>query len=323
MLQVFRSFQWSGLGIAVALALVLRAAGFLTGIPPESAATLGPLGGWLAEVLSGGPALHWLLGSVAVAALGFLGAYTLQDYRLGAHGTVPTFVTVLLGSAASWWLGWSPLLVGVCFVALAAQRFFAGYRHQGAALPVYDCGLLIGAAWLIDPGFAWFAIWGALTLGQLRKFRFTDLLGFLLGAATLPVLFGMGAFVWGDFDAFRHDLLDDFGVLPDVAGLSAAWPLLAVAALLTGAAFGPFGLLTTRRPIQEQRAARMWYTMLGVGWVALLCSGPLEAWSFAFLLYPLGVLLGIWLAELDRKRGDIVAIVGVALVAGGYVYAIA
>ena len=321
MLQLFRSFGVGSLGLFAAVALLLRAVAFAFDdvAGAGASAVLGPWGRWFADVYPGGAGADWLLGTAALTLIGYLASYTPQHYRLGVAGGFPGLVAVVLGSAAVWWLGFSPLLLGALALALAAQRLFGGYRYQGAALPVYDCGLWVGAAWLIAPGFAWLGIWGAVAIGQLRRFRLADLLGFALGLGTLPFLTGTYAYVAGDLAAFRQNLTAGLLSPPDLVVLGRNWPWIAAAALATGMAIGAFRILTTRRPIQEQRAARMWYAMLGVGWVAMLWTGSGHPWGFAYVLYPLAVLLGLWLSELKRERADIVAAVALALVGGGCV----
>lgn len=321
MLQLFRSFSAGSLGLFAAVALLLRAVGFALGEVPaaEAEAILGPWGRSFAALWPGGEVADWLLGSSALALTGYVASYTPQHYRLGVAGGFPGLVTAVLGSAAVWWLGFSPLLLGTLALAVAAQRLYGGYRYQGAALPVYDGGLWVGAATLIAPGFVWMGIWGAVAIGQLRRFRFADLLGFALGLATLPFLTGTYAYVTGDFPAFRQNLTAGLATPPDLVVLGRSWVWIAVAALATGMAIGAFRILTTRRPIQEQRAARMWYAMLVVGWLAMLWTSSGHPWGFAYVLYPLSVLLGLWLSELTRERADIVAAVVLALVGGGYV----
>jgi len=227
-----------------------------------------------------------------------------------------------VGSAASWWLGFSPYLVASILLARGTHRLFAGYRRQGAALPVYDCGLLIGMAWLVAPPFVWFGIWAALAIAQLRKLKLGDLLKLLLGILTLPFIGAILAFVTDALPAFRQNLLE--GIVGENlwAGFSESWPTITILALLSGACFGAFGRLTTRRPIQEQRANRMWYLMLGVAWIALLASGSRGIEALAILIYPVCVLLGIWLSELNRRIGNIILLLGLGaiLVSYGYSY---
>lgn len=322
MLQLFRRFDWSLALVLAVLAVALRAVGLLlapAGIEGGLDA-LGPLGHWLPAARAGDQLGGWLLGALSVVALGALGAHTLNYYRLGAAGMVPALVAVLLGSAAAWWLGFTPYFAAALLLALATQRLFGGYRHQGAALPVFDCGLLLGGAWLIAPPFAWFGLWAALALGQLRKLKGADLLKLVIGLAALPFIAGTWAYVWGDVVAFRQNLFS--GVVGEdiVAGFGESWWTLAVLALVSGACVGAFGRLTARRPIQEQRAMRMYYTMLAVSWVAVLASGATGREALALQLYPVSILLGLWLSEFDRRSADVVLLVAIAVSAAGYAY---
>ena len=322
MLALFRSFRGAGLVAVVAFALGLRSfawhvgAGPLAGLPDLA---LGPWGQSL-RGLAPGFGGAWALGALAVAFVGAAASYSLQHYRLGAVGAVPGFVAVAFGSAAWWWVGGHVALLGTLAVAAGAHRLFAGYRRQGSALPVYDCGLALGAAWLIAPAFVWFAAWGLLAVAQLRKARLADLAGLLVGVATLPFITGVAAFVWGDFGAFRQNLFAGCIALPSAGELAGVYAWVALLALLTGAAIGAFGQLTTRRPIQEQRAARMWYTLLGVGWVALALGGLHTPWAIALVLYPLALLVGWWLGELQRRRADLVALLVLMIIVGGYLW---
>ncbi len=328
MLQLFRSFQWANALVVLACALLLRAAVFALGeVPPQAS---GALGVWGQALLlhPDGRVVPWLVGAALVAAVGFFAAFTLQHHRLGSAGTFPALVGILLGSAASWWLGYLPHLVATLLIAGAAQSLFAGYKRQGDALPVYNCGLLVGAAGLVSPPFFWFALWQAIALAQLRKFRLNEQVNMLIGVLTLPLIVGIWCFTVGDFSAFRQNVLSGALSLPSVAawrevtqvGFPAGWQPLTVLALATGGCVGTFGRLTTRRPIQEQRASRMWYTMLAVGWLALLFSSiPLVA-GIALLLYPLSVLLGIWLSELSRTPAKVVVLVALAAILGAYMW---
>lgn len=323
MLTLFRRFSWAGLAPLFALAVVLRAPAWFTGVAGASggeAAALGPWGAWLVGFDVAAWPLDWLLGTVAVVLIGFYASLTMQHYRIGGAGLVPAVVAIALASAAWWWLGSSVMLAGTFLLAAAAHRLFDGYRHQGAALPVYDCGLLVGAAGLVAPGFLWFGLWAVIALAQLRKFRFSELLGTVFGVTTLPLIAGTYAYVWGDFGAFRQNLLTGLAHLPDPAALQANAYWLAVLAVATLGALILIASLTTRRQIQEQRAARMWYAMLFVGWIPLLFSGTLTPWSLAYVVYPLGLLLGWALAELKRRQGDLVALAVVVIVAIGHIW---
>ncbi len=321
MLRLFRTFSWTGILPLFGLALLLRSPAWYTGVTGSVEDSLGPWGSWLSGLGLGNWPGGWFLGVLAVVLIGFYAAFTLQHYRLGAAGLVPGFVAVVLASAAWWWLGSSVLLAGTFLLAAAAHRLFDGYRHQGAALPVYDCGLLIGAAGLVAPGFFWFGLWAVVAVAQLRKFRLSELLGTLFGVGTLPLIVGTYAYVWGDFGAFRQNLTSGFVHLPNLGSIQANLPWIAVLGLASLVALFAFGNLTTRRPINEQRAARMWYAMLLVGWIPLLCSGTLTPWSVAYVIYPLGILLGWALAEQNRRQAEFVALALLVLVATAHVWA--
>lgn len=321
MLQVFRSFSWLTAALLVLVALILRTIGF--GVDASVWATVPvALGSW-GEILAkstGDFALSdWVLGAVLTTAVGVLGAGTLNHYRLGAHGMVPALMSVLVGSAAVWWLAYSPYLVSAVLLAAAAHRLFAGYRYQGAALPVYDCGLLLGAAWLIAPPFVWMVLWSVLALAQLRKLKVLDVIQLLIGVCTLPAIAGLYAYWRGTLLAFRQNLGSGIVGQDILTGFGESWQTLALLALLTGACIGAFGRLTTRRPIQEQRATRMWYLMLGVAWIAILASGVNDVAALSLLLYPISVLLGMWLNELSRRIANLILLVGAGCVLAGYV----
>ena len=308
MRTLFRTFQWSGIAVVLVLTAVLRLAGVLSDALPAGAPALGPAGALLPDASD---PWAWALGVVAVTALGFYAAYSLQYYRLGSAGTWTGFTGACIASGSALWLGTDATLVSTLCLAVAAHRLFEGYRYQGAAVPVFDCGLFIGLAWLITPAYLWFALWAALALGQLRKFRLADLLNLLLGVLALPAIAAMYSFVWGDLGAFRQNLFSGIAGGPLLPGFREsgmaellAFGLLAActAWLLLG-----FGAVTARRPIQEQRAFRMYYTMLGIGWLALLLSGPFEAWSMALVIYPTILLSGVYISELPRKWIDYAA----------------
>jgi len=320
MLQLFRSFQWSGVIAFLALAALLRAPAFVLNIAvPSQLEHLGPWGAWMISLSEPTP-FAWAFGAVLVVAVGLIASITLQAYRIGSAGAFPVLMALVIGSSAVWWLGFIPSLLATVLLALAAYRLFDGYRHQGAAMPGYDCGVLIGAAGLVSTPFFWFAVWAIIATTQLRKFRISEVFGLLTGMASLPVLVGIYAFVFGDFLAFRQNLFTGAVQFVDVLALADAWPVVTVLALTTGATIGAFQRLSTRRPIQEQRASQILYTMLPVGWVALFFSGIPPISGLALLLYPLSTLLGIWISELSRKRAQVVVLVLLAAIAAGLLW---
>ena len=335
MLQFFRSFQWAGTFVVLACALALRAVWFVVDVAELADHTgLGPWGKLLDGVVSTGVSA-WVLGVACICVIGVFGSFTIQHYRLVNTGLIPAVVAVVLGSSAIWWLGFSPYLVAAICLAAAAQRLFEGYRYQGAALPVYDCGLLLGAGWLIATPFLWFAIWAGLSLAQLRKFVFREQINLLFGVLTFPFLYCLYSFLFaGDVSPTSSALLAWNSLFegcfswptlassfaPIEAGILARWQPLLLLAIPTALAIAVVGQLTTRRPIQEQRASRMWYTMLLVGWYAILFSTVSGTDSLAIILYPLSVLLGIWLHEIGKKRADLVFLVTLCSVLGGYVW---
>ncbi len=327
MLQVFRSFQVVGVFILLGFAALLRAAAFVVGIPGALEGVFNPWGLWLQRLFLGGGIIDWLLGVILVAILGFGASYALQHYRLSSAGMLPGFVAVVLGSATWWWLGFSPLLIGSFLIGYAAFRLFECYRHQGKVLPVFDAGLLIGCAWLIAPGFLWFLPAAIIGLAQLRGFRFSDFFGMLVAAFTPVVLFGAYRFLTDSFEGFlkiegtsQWKLTESLFALPEVSILLSNWMWLSVILLASLLTVAGVAKLTTRRPIQEQRFNRLIYMFLGAGWLAILLSGPLSPWALAYVLFPLSLLLGIWLSELSRKQADIASMSALLLVVAGFLW---
>lgn len=327
MLQLFRSFQVAGIFILLGFSVLMRAVVFVVGIPTAQEGALNPLGLWLNSLWHKGGAIDWGLGAFCVALLGFGASYSLQYYRLTAAGMLPGFIAIVLGSATWWWLGFSPLMFGAILIAFATHRLFECYRYQGLALPVFDTGILIGFAFMVAPGFLWFLPAGIISLAQLRGFRFTDLFGMLVGVLLPTFLFGIYQFITGSLDAYLWregtgtlKLMESFFSLPEVNSLQANWPWLTVLSLVSLLAVVGVGQLTTRRPIQEQRYNRLIYNFLAAGWLALLFSGTPQAWSLAYVLFPLSLLLGIWLSELSRKRASMASTIALILVAAGFLW---
>ena len=328
MLQLFRTFQVAGIFILLGFAALLRAVVFVVGMPLSAEGVFNPWGQWLKGVWIGGGVIDWVLGVICVVILGFGASFSLQHYRLADAGMLPGFVAVVLGSAASWWLGFSPMLVGAIFIAYAVHRLFECYRHQGISLPVFDAGILIGCAWLIAPGFLWFLPAAMLGLAQLRGFRFSDFFGMLVGVVLPAFLIGMYHFLTDSLDSFLWidgtevwKLTESLFVVPTSETLLAGLPWLSVIGLTSLFTFVVIGQLTTRRPIQEQRYNRLIYNFLAAGWVALIFSGSLQPWSLAYVLFPLGLLLGIWLSELSRKLAEMVSMIALLLVVAGFLWA--
>jgi len=327
MLQLFRSFQAAGIFILLGFAVLIRAVAFVMEIPNVQEAVLNPWGSWLDTFWQGGGVLDWGLGAACVTLLGFGSSYSLNHYRLSAAGLLPGYVTILLGSATWWWLGFSPLLIGAIFTAYAAHRLFECYRYQGIALPVFDSGILIGGAFLIAPGFGWFLPAAVVGLAQLRGFRFTDFFGILIGAVLPAFLIGIFRFLKGTLDSYLWidgtdmlKLTESLFTMPSIDSLTTNWPWLSVVAMTSLVAVVGLGKLTTRRPIQEQRYNRLIYNFLAAGWLALLFSGTPTAWSLAYVLFPLGLLLGIWLSELSRKRASTSSTIALILVLAGFLW---
>lgn len=327
MLQVFRTFQVAGIFILIGFAAMLRVAALAVGMPTKMSETLNPWAVWLQGLYQAGGLIDWVLGAFCVAMLGFGASWSLQRYRLADAGMLPGFVTVVLGSAGWWWLGFSPLLIGAILIAYATYHLYECYRHQGVSLPVFDAGLLIGCAWLIAPGFLWFLPAAIIGLIQLRGFRVSDFFGMLVGVLVPAVLFGvyrfltdsLAGYLWID-GTTKWKLTESIFELPSRADLASSWPWFSVIALLSLLTFAGIGKLTTRRPIQEQRYNRLIYSFLGFGWLAILLGGSLQPWTFAYVLFPLGLLLGIWLSELPRKRAELVSLIGLLLVAAGFLW---
>ena len=322
MLQLFRSFRWASLVIVLGLALGLRA------VPLLLAQTLTPLAEagtttWGNQLMSGLAGHLWLgyfLGAVVVCLIGFVGAYSLQAYRLSAGGTVPALVAILLGSALISWVGFGPELLAALALALAGHVLFGAYRHQGASLPVYNGGLWLGVAWLLAPGYVWFGLWGLLALVQLRKVRLSDALGYVLGFITLPLITGIYYYATHQLQVFITDLFDGSMQLMQLATVRTAALPLGILALASVVCFVAYGSLTTRRPVQEQRANRMWFSMLGAGWLILLLTGAAGTWTVAYVLPPLSVLLGVWLLERDRRLAEGLLLAALLVVLAGYAF---
>ena len=165
--------------------------------------------------------------------------------------------------------------------------------------------------------------WAALALFDLRKFRGGDFLGLAFGALTLPGLYLAYAYVFGDFAAARDGLLAGAAALPTAGGFRQNLPHFAVLAAATLLVLLAAGALVGRRPVPEQRAHRMYYTMLPFAWVATVLgqgaaaapptTAELSVQSVpaletavtpAFLLLPLSLLLGVYLTEAPRKPAN-------------------
>ena len=322
MLQLFRPFQWASFVVLLGGSLLLR------GVPLALGLGVGPGGGtgggaWgdaLAVWLAAHPLLAYAAGALVVCLVGFAGAVTLQAYRLSAAGSVPALVGIVLGSALLAWTGFAPELLGALALAGAGHQLFGAYRHQGAALPVYNAGLWLGAGWLCASGFAWFGLWGLLALVQLRKVRAADVLGYLIGLATLPLIVGIYRYVTGDSSGYGATLTRDLLRGPTLAQLRLQLVPLLVLGVASALAVVAYGSLTNRRPVPEQRANRMWYSMLAAGWLAMVVGGRAGAWPVAYVLAPLSVLLGVWLVERPRKLADGLTLGSILLVVAGYAY---
>jgi len=328
MLQLFRTFQVAGIFILIGFAAILRAVVLVIGMPQTLEGVLNPWALWLEVLWTGGGILDWMLGVVCVALLGFGASFSLQHYRLADAGMLPGFVAVVLGSASWWLLGFSPLLIGALLIAYAVHRLYECYRHQGVSLPVFDAGLLIGCAWLIAPGFLWFFPAAIIGLAQLRGFRFSDFFGMLVGVILPAVLVGGYRFMTDSLDSFlwiestnQWKLTESLFKMPDFSALLQSWPwslMILVSSLLT---FVGIGRLINRRPIQEQRYNRLVYNFLAAGWLAILFGGSVQPWSFAYVLFPVSLLLGIWLSELSRKHARAASTLIVLLVFAGFLWA--
>ena len=318
MLNLFRSFSWTALLPLIGFAVALRSFGWL--LPPEAWAAPGPVSGaWagVGGVLAQAPLARVVLGAVAVTLIGFFTAASMQQHRLANAGTLPAFWTALLGSAAAAWLDFDAGLLAALAMTGAAHQLYGAYRHQGASLPVYNAGLLIGLAWLLSAPFVWMAGWGAVALLQLRKARGGDLLGLLIGVLTLPLIWGMYVFALGDLADVLPALYRGTATLPTVGGLRQNLAPLCVAAAATLLLVGVYGTLAARRPVQEQRAHRMYYVMLAFAWAAALLSGGFPVAPF---LPPLGLLLGVYFLEAPRKPAGVALAIATAAVVGAHVY---
>ena len=318
MIQWFRSFQWSSWLLLFLLALLMRSWFFVDATAWElEPLASNVLGEWLSIESASWRSFAWLLGGILVSSLGFLGAYTLYHYRLALAGTIPALLTVLIGSSAAWWLGYSPMLLGGLLLALAAHRMYQVYRYQGQALPVFDAALLVGLAVLISGSFLVMAPWLVFVLAQFRRVKGSDLMSIAIGVFLPAALVWVGQYYWYGSLAFWPLLTSGLGHLPTIESLYANWQWLAILLACSGACLGAYTQLSTRRPIQEQRAHRMWYTMLIFGWIALLFGETLSPWSMIHVLYPLAMLLGIWLSERSSRIGNtILALLIAGILAG-------
>ncbi len=324
MLQSFRSFQWAALLPLLGLAAGLRLVILAVGGPTDAAAPGASDGAWARAVVGMLTDLDWVrwgAGVLAVTFVGFVGSVTLQRYRLAVAGTVPTLVSIALGSALVAWLDFDPRLLAAVAIALAAHQLYNAYRQQTDALPVFNTGLYVGVAWLLHASFVWFALWALVALIQLRKIRGSDLLSLAIGLAILPALWLAHTYVFGDLASGAPALWQGAFAVPTVADLRAAAVPLAILATVSLMIVFAYGTLTTRRPVQEQRAHRMWYSLLFFGWLAMVLSGGFGVWPVAYVLAPLSVLLGVWLIELPRKPSDAILITAVVCILGGYAFA--
>jgi len=327
MLQLFRPFQVAGILILLGFAALMRSSAWIIGPSDPSTIVLNEWGHWMQNLWATGGTLDWIIGVCAVTILGFGACFSLQHYRLADAGMLPGFVTVVLGSASWIWLGFSPLLFGSILIAYAVYRLYVCYRYQGVALPIFDAGILIGLAWLIAPGFLWFFPAAVIGLAQLKGFRFADFFGMLVGLISPVVLVGAYHFMSDSLASYlwisgtdKWKLTESVLIFPSLADLNIHWPWFLIMVIASILAFIGFFKLTTRRPIQEQRFNRLIYNFLGAGWLAIIFGGSIHPWSLAYVLFPLGLLLGIWLSELSRKRAEIISMVTLLLVMAGFLW---
>ena len=312
MIRLFRSFSWGALPPLLVFAVAWWTWAAWAMGPPDSG--------------TGVPLVWVALNAIGVVLIGFLAAAVLQVHRLANAGTLPGFLAVLLGSGAAAWSGPGAAALAALAVVGAAHQLYGAYRQQGASLPVYNTGLFLGLAWLLSAPFVWMVGWALVTLPQLRSPRGKDFLGLLLGALTLPLLWGMWAYAFGDLPAALSRLTRGIAHVPTGADLRHGFPVLAILGAATGLAVLAYGSLTTRRTIQEQRAHRLYYTMLAFGWATVLLAGPPAgdpevAFSPAPLLLPLSVLLGVYLLELPRKPADALLVAATLATLGARAYA--
>ena len=329
MTRLFRSFSWGALPALLGLAVVTRGCATVTIVSPGAAARFpqapGALAAW--SVLADAPLLSALADASLVVLVGFFAAASLQACRLANAGTLPAYLSLLLASAALAWMDLGAGALAALVTVGAAHQLYGAYRQQGDSLPVFNAGFLVGLAWLLSAPFVWMVGWAFVTLSQLRTPRGRDFVGLLLGVMTLPLLWGMAAYVFGDLSAALPRLTDGVARLPTLEGLRQNALPLAVLAGATLLALGAFGRLTTRRTVQEQRAHRLYYTMLPFAWAAVLLSGPPPehpevAFSPAPLLPALSVLLGVYLLELPRRPANVLLAAATLAVLGAHAYAI-
>lgn len=331
MVQWFRSFSWVALVPLAVFAGLLQATAWgvvdAADLADRVVRTRGAWGG-------GGPGETYkssysiqpiMLVALLLPAVGLLASASLQQYRLANAGTLPAYLSALLGSAAAAWWGFDASLLATLAITGGAHQLYGAYRQQGASSPVYNAGLFIGLAWLLSAPFVWMAGWAFVALIQLRKVRGGDFLGLLLGILTLPFIWGMYAYAFGDIHVAHADLFDAAVTLPTLDGFRQNVLPLAVLAAGTLLALAGLGALTARRPVQEQRAHRMYFTMLPFAWTATLLSGggvdyPAVAFAPAPLLLPLSLLLGVWVLGWPRKLANALLIVVTFAVVGAHVY---
>ena len=123
-----------------------------------------------------------------------------QEKTFSTTGYRAAAVYVLAAASLQAWF--TPALVGMTFLVAAFRRLVPIQPEHDADKALYDVGLFIGLAGLLYLPFTLFVLFGFLAFLILRSPNTRELLLFISGLVTLPILFVVAEFVWNDLNAW-------------------------------------------------------------------------------------------------------------------------
>ncbi len=121
-------------------------------------------------------------------------AIAVKHRLLKENTLIPAVIYVLIVSVVPQNAIFSPGIIASTFVALSVLHIYSTYKVSTVTVPVYMAGFYLSLATVFYFPYFLFCVWGFLSIVQLRKFRFLEIIQFLCGYFTPVILLGTHRF---------------------------------------------------------------------------------------------------------------------------------
>ena len=310
MLTLFRTNQLVANILLIFYVLLLRFSVFIPHgneamewVPPGSAV----LSQWVYQMVGTNGLSAQIMAIVLVFFQAVLINTIVARHRLGNEITLfPGLFYVFLTCCLSDFLHLSPLLMANTFYILAIMELFNAYRKPSAADKIYNVGLWAGIGSLFYFSYLIFFIFGFISLGILRAFKFREQMMILMGLLSTFILAGAYSFWTGQWVSFWQLQFSKNLDFLDFAG-QAHW--------LTWLKLGLFGLLlliciisynryVLKKNIQKQKYISILYWGLLLSGLTILFQTEVRLEHLLILTTPMSIFISFNFLDMKKPTAE-------------------